>query len=140
MRLGFSVFLVELVKFDQVKSLKKFDQLIMKLLINWKYTISIKWISVKRPPVGEFQICIYTYFFLFYKISGETISVDRVYSKKAWSLFYKTFLANIVVISNVIITSNNLAFNMIVINVVFGWKTLIIKFCYIVFTFTTILL
>ncbi len=25
----------------------------MKLSINWKMTISIKWISVKRPPVGE---------------------------------------------------------------------------------------
>ena len=37
--------------FDQVKSLKKFGQLIMKVLINWKNTISIKWISVKRPPV-----------------------------------------------------------------------------------------
>ncbi len=32
--------------FDQVKSLKKFGQLIMKLLINWKNTILIKWNSI----------------------------------------------------------------------------------------------
>ncbi len=34
-----------------VKSLKKFGQLLMKILINWKNTILIKWILVKRPPV-----------------------------------------------------------------------------------------
>jgi len=36
---------------DQLKSLKKIVELIMKLSINWKNTISIKWILVKQPPV-----------------------------------------------------------------------------------------
>ncbi len=45
--------LIELIikSFDQLKSVKNFGQLIMKVLINWKITILIKWILVKRPPV-----------------------------------------------------------------------------------------
>ncbi len=55
------------------------------------------------------------------------------------SLSYKTFFADIVVIYDIIITLKNLASDTIAINAVFGWKTLIIKFYDIGFTFTTIL-
>jgi hypothetical protein len=40
--------------FDQLKSVKNFLQLIMKLSINWKMTILINWFSVKRPPFITF--------------------------------------------------------------------------------------
>ncbi len=55
-------------------------------------------------------------------------------SSTHWSLSYKTFFADIVVIYDVIITLKNSASNTIVINAVFGWKTLIIKFYNIGFT------
>ena len=56
-----------------------------------------------------------------------------------WSLSYKTFLADIVIIYDVIITLKTSALKTIVNYAVLGWKTLIIRFYNIGFTFTTIL-
>jgi hypothetical protein len=36
-----------ILTFDQVKSVKKFDQVISEISIKWKNTISIKWNSIK---------------------------------------------------------------------------------------------
>ena len=36
-----------ITNFDQVKSVKKFDQVISEISIKWKNTISIKWNSIK---------------------------------------------------------------------------------------------
>ena len=46
-----------------MKSLKKFDQLIMKLSINWKNTISIKWNSIKWSFAERSTIIISTIHF-----------------------------------------------------------------------------
>ncbi len=59
-------------------------------------------------------------------VSRDGVAVEQDFTIR--SLSYKTFLANIVVIYNVIITLKNLALKKIVINAVLGWKTLIIKF------------
>jgi hypothetical protein len=51
----------------------------MKLSINWKMTISIKWISVKRPPVD---------------ISLKRIDVLNIMLSTIVSIFYKFLIIN----------------------------------------------
>ena len=52
--------------FNQVKSLKKFDQVKMKLSIKWKMTISIKWNSIYWLPLLHLtpQKALHTMFLL----------------------------------------------------------------------------
>ncbi len=60
--------------FDQVKSLKKFDQLIMKVSINWKNTILIKWISVKRPPIKKLTSVVFFYSTLHQRLKWNSLT------------------------------------------------------------------
>ncbi len=77
-----------ILTFDQVKSVKKFNQVISELSIKWKNTILIKWNSIKWSFAHVEMKLSNNSFFLFLPSSFVSASIILVSSLKCGTRFY----------------------------------------------------